>query len=441
MKRIWEGLNPKNRRLAVVAVTFLVFCFVIAVMPSGEKSERAGKREEPVRAILTDRDNGDIRFETLVAQLQNLRDENKELNAKLERTNRDMERMEAGELGPRVARQLEALEAKLNELSTELPDGSSRSGRDAEIVVGDAPSIEDAPLDETGAPIINEPTSSAAGQSGVQSSTSATQPLRMWDVPPPPPAAPVVATNGRGEPEEGVAVPAQSAIRVIGAVETEEEVAEAEEQDNGIYLPSGSILTGTLITGLDAPTGSGARNEPYPALLRIKHEAILPNRFRADVRECFVIVGGYGDLSSERAYLRGESISCIRNDGKVVESALNSYTVGEDGKAGLRGRLVSKQGQMLQKSLTAGVLQGFASAFGKTPVPTLSLDATDTPLYQQAFSADALQSGAVTGVGSAFDRLAQFYIDQAEGMFPVIEIDAGREVEIVMISGGKLAIK
>ena len=232
-----------------------------------------------------------------------------------------------------------------------------------------------------------------------------------------------------------------SAIRVIGAAEEPEENAPEEEEDNGVYLPAGSILTGTLITGLDAPTGQGARNEPFPALLRIKHEAILPNRFRADVRECFVIVGGYGDLSSERAYLRGESISCIRNDSKVVESALNSFTVGEDGKAGLRGRLVSKQGQMLQKSLTAGVLQGFASAFNKTPVPTLSLDASETPLYQQAFSADALQSGTVTGIGSAFDRLAQFYIDQAEGMFPVIEVDAGREVEIVIISGGKLAIK
>ncbi len=33
----------------------------------------------------------------------------------------------------------------------------------------------------------------------------------------------------------------------------------------------------------------------------------MPNRFRADVRECFLIVSGYGDLSSERAYLRGET--------------------------------------------------------------------------------------------------------------------------------------
>ncbi len=438
MKQHWEGLSPKNRRLVVIVTTAVVFALVVGLMPSGGKSERNAKADEPVRAILTDRESGDVRFESLVAQLENLRNENKELSTKMERMNRDMERMEAGEIGPRVARQLEALEEKLNDISAE--GGVRDQGESSEIVVGQPANLEDAPKDETGAPIINEPINSSSMPTAAVS--LAADPQRMWDNPPAAPVAPVVTENGRAKPGEEAAVgQPQSAIRVIGAVEAPEETAESEEQDSGVYLPAGSILTGTLITGLDAPTGQGARNEPYPALLRLKHEAILPNRFRADVRECFVIVGGYGDLSSERAYLRGESISCIRVDGKVIESALNSYTVGEDGKAGLRGRLVSKQGQMLQKSLTAGVLQGFASAFGKTPVPTLSLDASDTPLYQQAFSADALQSGAVSGVGSAFDRLAQFYIDQAEGMFPVIEIDAGREVEIVMISGGKLAIK
>ncbi len=32
--------------------------------------------------------------------------------------------------------------------------------------------------------------------------------------------------------------------------------------------------------------GQGARQQPTPALVRIKHDALLPNRFRADVREC-----------------------------------------------------------------------------------------------------------------------------------------------------------
>ena len=52
-------------------------------------------------------------------------------------------------------------------------------------------------------------------------------------------------------------------------------------------------------------------------------------------------------------YLRGETISCVREDGGVIETRLDSYAVGEDGKAGIRGRLVSKQGQLVAKSMMA----------------------------------------------------------------------------------------
>ena len=114
---------------------------------------------------------------------------------------------------------------------------------------------------------------------------------------------------------------------------------------NGVpdmFMPAGSILSGTLITGLDAPTSNQSKQDPFPALLRIKHEAILPNRYRMDIKECFLIASGYGDLSSERAYMRAERISCIKKDGGVIETSMDAYSVGEDGKAGIRGRLVSK---------------------------------------------------------------------------------------------------
>jgi hypothetical protein len=42
-------------------------------------------------------------------------------------------------------------------------------------------------------------------------------------------------------------------------------------------------------------------------LLRIKRDAVLAKRFRADVKECVVIVGGFGDLVLERALRRSET--------------------------------------------------------------------------------------------------------------------------------------
>ena len=47
----------------------------------------------------------------------------------------------------------------------------------------------------------------------------------------------------------------------------------------------------------------------------------------------------------------------------------------------------------------------------------------------------AFEAGMAGGVGKALDRLAQYYISLAEKTFPVIEIDAGREVDVVVTKG------
>lgn len=442
MKQIWQDLDAKKRRIVVVVLAVAVFSVIVAILPGSNKERERSAREEPVvRAVLTDRNIDDTRFERLLAQIENMRDENRDLQGSIERLRRDMDRMEMGEMGPRISREMDTINQRIDELLEEaafgtLPARTRRGDEETEIILGaDGRPATDEEIADI--PVIQEPSQPVLVTPPEQASEM------IWDQPAPV-AEEAPARGGRSASDEAQT---QGSMRVISRVRSEKEIQEeqarieAERADEAVYLPPGSIITGTIISGMDAPTGRGARQDPFPSLIRIKHEAILPNRFRADVRECFAIMGGYGDISSERAYLRGETFSCVREDGSVIESSFEAYAVGEDGKAGLRGRLVSKQGQLLAKSLTAGVLQGFSGAFNRVPVPTLSLNDGNQQLYQQAFSGDALQSGAVTGVGQALDRLAQFYIDQAEGMFPVIEIDAGREVEIILVRGGRLAIQ
>ena len=43
-----------------------------------------------------------------------------------------------------------------------------------------------------------------------------------------------------------------------------------------------------------------------------------------------------------------------------------------------------------------------------------------------------------SGVGKALDRLAQYYIKLAEQTFPVIEVDAGREIDVVITKGVRI---
>jgi conjugal transfer pilus assembly protein TraB len=213
------------------------------------------------------------------------------------------------------------------------------------------------------------------------------------------------------------------------------------------FLPAGSIFSGTLITGLDVSCGKSSKQDPFPVLLRIKKEAILPNRYTADVRECFLIAAGWGDLGSERAYLRAERLSCIREDGKALETKIDMYAVGEDGKAGVRGRLVSKTGALLGKALLAGFMDGFAKVFTQVPVATLNTGpggmagGSTAMQYQNFLTPNALQSAGLQGAGSALQRLSNYYIDMAKNIFPVIEIDAGRAIDFVLIQGKKLALQ
>ena len=236
-------------------------------------------------------------------------------------------------------------------------------------------------------------------------------------------------------------------IRMIGASFNPADMKPTKpvDQPKLLRLPAGSLLSGQLITGLDVPTGQGARREPYPVLIRIKASAILPNRYRTNVRECFVLASGYGDLSSERAYLRSETLSCIfkhNNKEQVIERPLEGYLAGEDGKAGLRGRLVSKQGQVMAKAAMAGFLSGVSEAFDIKPVPVFSIAPNQNGQIQSPFQSglngsEALQSSLIKGSNKALEKLADFYLKLADQMVPVIEISAERKVDLILTRGLK----
>lgn len=218
----------------------------------------------------------------------------------------------------------------------------------------------------------------------------------------------------------------------VSQIDPTQAATESAEVSNMAYIPAGTFVRVVLLGGLDAPTGGQAQSNPHPILMRAHDNAFLPNRFRFEIKECFLLASSYGDMSSERAIARLENISCVRNDGTAVDISVKGYVVGEDGKAGMRGRLISKQGQVLANALLAGIGSGIGQAFQSSAttqsVSALGSTSTTTPGQQ-------LQNGISGGVGKALDRLSQYYIDLAEKLFPIIEIDAGRNVEVVFTKG------
>jgi conjugal transfer pilus assembly protein TraB len=237
--------------------------------------------------------------------------------------------------------------------------------------------------------------------------------------------------------------PSGSTIRVFKEeVQKEKKDLEkkTDKKEETSFLPSGSFMKAILLTGIDAPAYGTAQSEPYPVLLNVMDLSVLPNRFRMNLKDCFIIGAGYGNLSDERAYIRTESLSCIRNDGTVIDIGLKGHVIGEDGKLGMRGRLVSKQGQKIAMAMLTGMLGSFAHAFRPQTATVLQLGTEDTGVFRYKVS-DVLEAGALGGVGNALNKIADYYIKMADRIFPIIEIDAGREVEVFILKGQELKLQ
>jgi conjugal transfer pilus assembly protein TraB len=405
----WEGLAPGLRRGLVLGGAAIVVIGLAALLVRAPKDERAAGTDERRRLItnlLTDADPRAIGIEGLAERLRRVETHMGQLSAGLDKlglaTGADPQRDALIEgLRQENARQLAELRAQQESLRRELAAGNA------------LPALPPAEVAQPPIPVPSEPAPS-------QPPPRAPRPLSQLFAPPP--------EASRGQPGTVRLPPAGAdtprgakalAIRVVAAEHAEGE--ETGPPEDAVLIPAGSILRGVLLSGMDAPTGRQSRRDPYPALARIKHDAILPNRFRADVRECFLVLAGYGDLGSERAYLRSEAITCVRADGGAIEVPIDAYATGEDGKVGVRGRVVSKM-------------------FSTVPVATLSTTAGQSTPFQNVLTPEALQGAAVSGAGNALDRLTNFFMDMAEEMFPVIEIDAGRAIEFVLNRGATLRI-
>jgi conjugal transfer pilus assembly protein TraB len=197
------------------------------------------------------------------------------------------------------------------------------------------------------------------------------------------------------------------------------------------YIPAGTFTSGRLLTGVYAATGAGAASQPLPMLIRVEDKAILPNSWRSDVESCHITANAAGDLSSERVFVRLDRLSCVSKKGKLLDVRVVGYLTGEDGKVGVRGKLVTRSGQAIASAISVGLLSGVGSAVSQSSENiTTSITGTQTKSWTNPWA-----SGLGKGFSDAMDRIADYYLKLADRIFPVLEVDAGRKVDIVFSQG------
>ena len=111
------------------------------------------------------------------------------------------------------------------------------------------------------------------------------------------------------------------------------------------------------------------------------------------------------------------------------------------GKAGVRGRVISREGDLTNRALIAGALEGVGQTFsqmrpgGGLMGGGISLSSGD---FETPTAGELASASLSSGLGEAAGTLADYYVDRLEQYQPVIEMPTGIDVEIVFIRGAQI---
>lgn len=197
------------------------------------------------------------------------------------------------------------------------------------------------------------------------------------------------------------------------------------------YVTSGTFAKAVILGGADADASVNGQTNSSVMLFKIISKGTLPNGRRSHLGGCFLTASSYGDISSERAYVKLDKISCAHKGSSIIDRSVAGWAF-FGGKVGIKGKPLMRDGKILTWAGISGALSGFANAAQMTQsVQSISaLGSTSTVPTDKVFS-----SGAFAGASSALDRLSNYYIKRADQYHPVIQVGSGNVVTIVFKEG------
>jgi conjugal transfer pilus assembly protein TraB len=207
----------------------------------------------------------------------------------------------------------------------------------------------------------------------------------------------------------------------------------------GSYIPAGSYVEAKMISGVDAGIGMTAEADPRQVLLRITGKLISAGYGKHylttdKLMGCIVQCQAVGDLSSEKAYLKPVVMTCAKDKESIIEIPVKGY-VSSNGKVGIRGEIVSREGDLVAKSFLAGVIGGVGSGASQFYEPGTAISNGFAVKTGNESVKNILGTGLGKGINDSSSRLSDYLIKRAEQYQPVISINEGVSVDLVFQEG------
>ncbi len=245
------------------------------------------------------------------------------------------------------------------------------------------------------------------------------------------PQAPAFRQGAKGRPQVGdvVGAPVGASPGVPGALVFPVPDA-ALGATKAHMLPAGSYVKARVLTGVEAG------RELVPMTLQADYASIGPNGASVDLQGCMILAQVQGDLATDRVVGKAVTLSCVRDDGRLLHVEVEGYLVGEDSTLGLVGNLITRQGRVLAAATVANLAKGAGEAVAvantTTSIVSSPLGATGEIQRNVDGSAAAFTVGA--SVAGAAEDIADWYLDYAQQLTPAIAVGSGRDVWVVLLS-------
>lgn len=218
--------------------------------------------------------------------------------------------------------------------------------------------------------------------------------------------------------------------------------------DSSQYVAPNSYVRARVLVGVDMQAGISATADPKPVLFRVDGRAVgvgADGQFQtSDLTGCLVNGAAFAELSSEKVYIKLQKISCPVDGSHYLVTKVDGY-VTYMGKSGVRGKVVSREGNFANKAFVAGTFQGLGQAMSTNTQRNLTGITTSNGVAGVATAplSDSQIAQATLGMGisNASSMLADYYIKRAEQYQPVIEMPTGLEVELVFLDGFRFTTK
>ncbi len=218
-------------------------------------------------------------------------------------------------------------------------------------------------------------------------------------------------------------------------------VADSVAKPVGVWLPAGAHAEAIVLAGVDASAGISSQGDPRPVLMRITGPAWTAaedgTALQVDVDGCTVTGAAHGDLSSEKVYVRFQTMTCAGpRPGTVIETPVAGFVAGS-GKTGVRGPVVSREGALVEKAFLAGLVSGVGQGVSQAFQPQAVATGGGAAVANTGLG-DIGRAGLGAGASSAGQKVADYMIRRAEQYQPVIQLQAGTKVTLVFLEGARI---